>query len=185
VDGRPRGDGTRAFLASRNIVLAEGDPNDPPGTPTVHGLSNHKNELFLRLLARDGVGVYDGSVRYVRAARAAGLRCAVVSSSVNTVEVLRAAGMAELFDTLVDGGAVISRHLAGKPAPDTFLAAAEALQVAPAAAAVFEDAVAGVEAGRAGRFRCVIGVDRDGYGDALRMHGADIVVSDLADLLAP
>lgn len=183
VDGMPRLTGTRSFLASRTITLPEGEPDDQPGVATVHGLSNAKNELVLRLLADGGVEVFDGSVRYVRAARAAGLRTAVVSSSANTVEVLESAGIADLFDARIDGVVARERGLAGKPAPDTFIAGAAALGVTPAAAAVFEDALAGVAAGRAGGFGFVVGVDRVGQTAELRARGADIVVADLTELL--
>jgi len=183
VDGMPRLEGTRSFLASRGMTLAEGAPDDSPGAPTLHGLSNQKNELVLRLLAVGGVEVFDGSVRYVRAVRAAGFGTAVVSSSANTVDVLDAAGITELFDARIDGVVARERSLRGKPAPDTFLAGADALGVAPAEAAVFEDALAGVAAGRAGRFGLVVGVDRAGRADDLRASGADIVVGDLGELL--
>jgi beta-phosphoglucomutase family hydrolase len=183
VDGRPRLDGTRCFLVARGIDLPEGAPTDPPGAPTVHGLSNRKNDLVLALLARDGVEVYPGSIDYVRAARARGLRSAVVSSSANTAQVLEAAGISGLFDARVDGVVAAERHLAGKPAPDTFLAAAATLGLGPDRAAVFEDALAGVAAGRAGGFAFVVGVDRTGQADALREHGADLVVGDLSELL--
>jgi beta-phosphoglucomutase family hydrolase len=183
VDGRTRADGTRTFLASRGIHLSEGDPNDPPDALTVQGLGNRKNELVLERLARDGVEVFEGSVRYVKTARDDGLRRAVVSSSANTAQVLEAAGIADLFEARIDGLVAAERHLRGKPAPDMFLAGAEALGLAPAQAAVFEDALAGVEAGRAGGFGFVVGVDRVGHAAALREHGADLVVSDLAELL--
>ncbi|GLX00593.1 beta-phosphoglucomutase family hydrolase [Microtetraspora sp. NBRC 16547] len=183
VDGKPRADGTRSFLASRGIHLPEGSPDDPPGAETVHGLGNRKNRLVLDRVKKDGVGVYEGSVRYVRAVRDAGLRRAVVSSSANCREMLAGAGIEDLFEESVDGRTAARDHLAGKPAPDTFLAAARALGVAPDQAAVFEDALAGVEAGRAGRFACVVGVDRAGQAAALREHGADVVVSDLSELL--
>jgi beta-phosphoglucomutase family hydrolase len=183
VDGKPRLDGTRSFLESRGIHLPEGSPDDPPGTPTLHGLSNQKNELVIQKIETDGVKVYEGTIEYIKRARAAGLRTAIVSSSANTVQVLEAAGIADLFDTRVDGVVAQERHLAGKPAPDTFLAAAEDLKVTPDHAAVFEDALAGVEAGRAGHFALVVGVDRVGQAEELRKHGADIVVKDLAELL--
>jgi beta-phosphoglucomutase family hydrolase len=183
VDGRPRLDGTRGFLASRGIDLREGTPDDPPGSATVHGLSNQKNALVLHLLAEGGIKVFEGSVRFVRAVRAKGLRTAVVSSSANTAQVLAAAGIADLFDARIDGVVAAQRGLAGKPAPDTFLAGAEALGAAPPEAAVFEDALAGVAAGRAGGFGFVVGVDRAGQRNALLEHGADIVVEDLAELL--
>jgi beta-phosphoglucomutase family hydrolase len=183
VDGESRYDGVRSFLASRGIELPEGHPSDPPSAETVYGLGNRKNELVLALLRRDGVQVYDGSVRYVRAVRDAGLHRAVVSASANTREVLQAAGIEDLFEVRVDGIVAAERHLRGKPAPDPFLAAADELHVPPAEAAVFEDALAGVEAGRAGHFGFVIGVDRENQRDALRKHGADVVVDDLAELL--
>jgi beta-phosphoglucomutase family hydrolase len=185
VDGKPRYAGVRDFLASRGIELPEGDPDDPPDAETVHGLGNRKNELVQELVRRDGVQPYAGSVRYVHAARDAGLRTAVVSSSANTRDILRAAGIADLFEGVVDGHAVEDRGLKGKPAPDTFLAAAHDLGVEPSRAAVYEDALAGVEAGRAGRFGLVVGVNRGDEADALRAHGADVVVDDLADLMEP
>ena len=183
VDGKPRLEGTKSFLESRNISLPLGDPADPPGTQTVWGLSNRKNELVLKVLARDGVEVYDGSHRYITAARAAGMRTAIVSSSANTVAVLAAAGITDLFDARVDAEVASERGLRGKPAPDTFLEAARMLGVDHTHAAVFEDALAGVEAGHAGAFGYVVGVDRVGQAAALRAHGADVVVQDLADLL--
>jgi beta-phosphoglucomutase family hydrolase len=175
VDGKPRYDGVRSFLASRGIELPE---------ETIRALGDRKNRLVLELIADRGVDAYEGSVRYVHAARDAGLRCAVVSSSTNAVDVLAASGIAELFDVVVDG--VVQRRdgLRGKPAPDAFLAAARAVEVAAGEAAVFEDALAGVEAGRAGAFAYVVGVDRAGQANELREHGADVVVSDLAELLA-
>jgi beta-phosphoglucomutase family hydrolase len=183
VDGKPRADGTRSFLASRGIELPEGSDDDPPGAETVHGLGNRKNEIVLRRIREDGVEAYEGSVRYVRAARDAGLRRAVVSSSANCHDVLVAAGIEDLFEARIDGLVAKRENLRGKPAPDTFLAGARALGLDPGAAAVFEDALAGVAAGRAGRFRFVVGVDRVGQADALREHGADTVVTDLAELL--
>jgi beta-phosphoglucomutase family hydrolase len=183
VDGKPRADGTRSFLASRGIELPEGGDDDPPSAETIHGLGTRKNEIVLRRIREDGVEAYESSVRYVRAARDAGLRRAVVSSSANCRDVLVAAGIEDLFEARIDGVVAGREHLRGKPAPDTFLAAARALGLGPQAAAVFEDALAGVEAGRAGRFRFVVGVDRTGQADALKKHGADIVVADLAELL--
>jgi beta-phosphoglucomutase family hydrolase len=183
VDGKPRADGTRSFLESRGITLPEGSPDDPPDAETVHGLGNRKNLILLRRLKQDGVTPFPGSVRYLRAVRDAGLRRAVVSSSTNTHAVLEAAGLLGDFDAVVDGRVAEREHLAGKPAPDTYLAAAHAVGVAAAEAAVFEDALAGVEAGRAGGFGCVVGVDRVGQAEALRAHGATIVVTDLAELL--
>ena len=183
VDGKPRADGTRSFLASRGIELPEGSDDDPPDAETVHGLGNRKNEIVQRRIREDGVEAYESSVRYVRAARDAGLRRAVVSSSANCRDVLAAAGIEDLFEVRIDGIVAKREHLRGKPAPDTFLAGAQALGLEPGAAAVFEDALAGVEAGRAGRFGFVVGVDRAGQADALREHGADTVVADLAELL--
>jgi beta-phosphoglucomutase family hydrolase len=183
VDGKPRADGTRSFLASRGIVLPEGHEDDPPGAQTVYGLSNRKNEIVLKRIRTDGVEAYEGSVRYVRAVRDAGLRRAVVSSSANCHDVLVAAGIEDLFEARIDGVAAEREHLRGKPAPDTFLAGARALGLRPNAAVVFEDALAGVAAGRAGGFGFVVGVDRVGQAEALKEHGADIVVTDLADLL--
>jgi beta-phosphoglucomutase family hydrolase len=183
VDGRPRADGTRAFLQSRGINLPEGQPSDPPGAETVHGLSNRKNEILLERLRSGGVAVYPGSARYLRAVREAGLQRAVVSASANTRQVLEAAGIADEFDVCIDGVIAAREGLRGKPAPDTYLAAARRLGVEPRQAAVFEDALAGVEAGHAGSFGFVVGVDRAGQADALRRLGADIVVTDLAELL--
>jgi beta-phosphoglucomutase family hydrolase len=184
VDGKQRADGVRSFLASRGIELAEGTADEPPDAETVAGLGNRKNVLVLEMIHTRGVEVYDGSVDFVRAARDAGLRRAVVSSSANCAEVLEAAGIADLFELRVDGIVAAEEHLRGKPEPDTFLAAARKLGVEPGEAAVFEDALAGVAAGAAGRFGIVVGVDRTGQAEALRAHGADVVVSDLAELLA-
>ncbi len=183
VDGKPRADGVRSFLTSRGIEPPEGSPDDPPGAETVHGLGNRKNEILLTMIRRDGVEAYPGSVRYLRAVRDADLPRAVVSSSANCHDVLVAAGIDDLFDARIDGVVAAREHLRGKPAPDTFVAGARALGVKPAEAVVYEDALAGVEAGRAGGFGFVVGVDRLGQADALRAHGADIVVSDLAELL--
>ena len=183
VDGKPRLEGTASFLESRGIELPVGQESDPPGSPTVWGLSNRKNELILKVLARDGVQPYEDSVRYVTAAREAGLRTAIVSSSANTEAVLKAAGVDSLFEVRVDHQVAEAAKLRGKPAPDTFLEAARLLGVAPANAAVFEDALAGVAAGRAGNFGFVVGVDRVGQADQLHAYGADVVVKDLAELL--
>jgi beta-phosphoglucomutase family hydrolase len=183
VDGKPRYDGVRSFLAARGIDLPEGTPDDSPDAVTVHGLGNRKNELVLAMIERQGVEVYEGSVRYVRAVRDAGLGRAVVTSSANADEVLAAAGIDDLFEVRIDGVVAAQEHLEGKPAPDTFLAAARALEVSHDRAAVFEDALAGVAAGRAGRFGLVVGVDRVGQADELLEHGADVVVSDLSELL--
>ncbi len=183
VDGKPRFEGVRSFLQSRQIELPQGSPSDPPDAETIDGLGNRKSELVLELIHRDGVQPYEGSIRYVEAARSAGLRRAVVSSSTNCRDVLGSAGILELFEEIVDGVVAEREHFAGKPAPDTFLAAARRLGVTPGQAAVFEDALAGVQAGRAGEFGIVIGVDRVGQAQALREHGADIVVDDLSELL--
>jgi beta-phosphoglucomutase family hydrolase len=183
VDGKLRQDGVRAFLVSRDIALDEGEPNDPPSAQTVHGLGNRKNDLVLELLRQQGVEIYEGSVRFVEAVREAGLRRAVVSASKNCREVLVAAGIEHLFEARVDGSVAAEKGLRGKPAPDMFLAAADALGATREQSAVFEDAVAGVEAGRAGGFGWVVGVDRAGHADALRSHGAHTVVTDLGELL--
>ena len=183
VDGRPRADGVRTFLASRGITLPEGSPDDPPSALTVHGLGNRKNVVLLDVIHREGVQAYDGSVRYLHAARDAGLRRAVVSASANCADVLRAAGITDLLEVRVDGVVAAAEGLRGKPEPDTFLAAARRLGVEPERAAVFEDAVAGVQAGRAGGFGAVVGVDRVDHADELRAGGASIVVKDLSELL--
>jgi beta-phosphoglucomutase family hydrolase len=174
VDGKPRLDGVRAFLASRGIAADE---------ELVRTLGDRKNELVLALIRSQGVEVYEGSVRYVKAARDAGLRRAVVSSSANAREVLRAAGIEDLFEAVVDGIVAAREGLPGKPAPDMFLAGARVLDTPPSAAAVFEDALVGVEAGRRGGFGFVVGVDRSGQAQALKARGADVVVSDLSELL--
>jgi beta-phosphoglucomutase family hydrolase len=183
VDGRSRADGVREFLTSRGITLPEGTPDDPPSTPTVNGLGNRKNELVLRIIEERGVDPYPGSVRYLEEARKAGLAIAVVTSSANGAAVLEAANLGRFVQARIDGVVIRRDHLPGKPAPDAFLAGAKALGVAPAQAAVFEDALAGVQAGRAGNFGYVVGVNRANQADALRAHGADVVVDDLADLL--
>ena len=183
VDGKPRYEGVRSFLQSRGIDLAQGEPSDAADAETLDGLGNRKNAIVLRMIRDQGVQAYEGSVRYVRAARDAGLHRAVVSSSTNCRDVLVAAGIEDLFEQRIDGVVAEREHLQGKPAPDTFLAGARALGVKPGQAAVFEDALAGVAAGRAGGFACVVGVDRAGQADALREHGADVVVQDLAELL--
>ena len=183
VDGRPRADGVRTFLASRGITLPEGTPDDPPGADTVNGLGNRKNVLLTERIRTDGVEVYTGSVTYLQAAASAGLRRAVVSASANARDVLAVTGLDKLVEVIVDGVVARAEGLRGKPAPDTFLAGARLLGVTPGQAAVFEDAQAGVAAGRAGEFGHVVGVDRVGQADALREHGADVVVEDLAELL--
>lgn len=183
VDGRQRADGVRTFLASRDITLPEGDPDDTPDRETVNGIGNRKNLLVLQKIKEGAVQVYPGSVEYLKAAKAAGLRRAVVSASANCKDVLEAAGIADLLEARVDGVVARELGLPGKPAPDTFLKGAELLGVDPANCAVYEDAQAGVAAGRAGNFGIVIGVDRVDQADALREHGADVVVKDLKDLL--
>ena len=183
VDGKPRYDGVRSFLAARGITLEQGTPSDPPDAETVDGLGNRKNTLVMKIIHEQGVDAFPGSVQLVKALRGRGLSTAVVSSSANTKEVIAAAGIEGLFDTIVDGNFVEREHLRGKPAPDSYLAAARELGVEPADAAVFEDALSGVASGRAGNFGLVVGVDRAGQADALREHGADIVVEDLAELL--
>jgi beta-phosphoglucomutase family hydrolase len=185
VDGKPRADGVRDFLASRGIVLPEGDADDPPGRDTVLSVGNHKNHLLLRHIREDGVAVYEGSRRYLDAAREAGLHRVVVSSSANTEDVLRVTGLDALVEGRIDGNTLTEKHLRGKPAPDSFLAGAELFGVAPAAAAVFEDATSGVQAGRAGGFGIVVGVNRldDEHSKALMSSGADVVVRDLEELL--
>jgi beta-phosphoglucomutase family hydrolase len=183
VDGKPRLDGTRSFLESRGIELPEGSPDDPAGKATINGLSNKKNDLVLAKLAEGKVQVYDDTITYIHAVRAGGLATAIVSSSANTQQVLDSAGIAGLFDVRVDGQIAKERGLRGKPAPDTFLAAAQELHVPASQAVVFEDAVAGVEAGHAGHFAFVVGVDRVGHAAELRQHGADVAVQDVASLL--
>jgi beta-phosphoglucomutase family hydrolase len=183
VDGKPRLDGTRSFLESRGIHLPEGTPDDPPGAPTIYGLSNKKNDLVLAKIAAGGVQVYPGTITYIRSVKDKGISTAIVSASANTQQVLDSAGIAGLFDVRMDGVIAKERGLRGKPAPDTYLAAAQMLHVTPKQAAVFEDAQAGVAAGRAGGFALVVGVDRVGQAEALREHGADIVVQDVAELL--
>jgi beta-phosphoglucomutase family hydrolase len=182
VDGRPRADGVRTFLASRGIQLPEGTPDDPPDKATVHGLGNRKNVLLLEKIRTQGVEAYDGTLRYIEAVRAQGLRTAIVSSSANTPDVLRSIDAEHLFDVRIDGVVAAERGLPGKPHPDTFLEAARDLGIEPSRAAVFEDALAGMDAGRSGHFGYVVGVDRVGQTDALYAHGADIVVQDLAEL---
>ncbi|MFF4802910.1 HAD family hydrolase [Streptomyces sp. NPDC001351] len=182
VDGRPRADGVRTFLASRGIELPEGSPDDPPEKATVHGLGNRKNVLLLERIRTQGVEAYEGTLRYIEAVRAHGLRTAIVSSSANTRDVLRSIHAEDLFEVRIDGVVAAERKLPGKPHPDTFLEAAHDLGVEPSRAAVFEDALAGMDAGRSGHFGYVVGVDRVGQTDALYAHGADVVVKDLAEL---
>ena len=183
VDGKLRYDGVRSFLASRGIELPQGQPGDPLGAETIVGLGDWKNELVLSLIRGGGVETYPGSLRYLRAAEDAGLRRAVVSASKSAREILLATGIDELFEEVIDGVVAEREHLSGKPAPDTFLAGARALGVEPAEAAVFEDALAGVEAARAGGFGFVVGVNRSDQAEELLEHGADVVVSDLEEML--
>jgi beta-phosphoglucomutase family hydrolase len=184
VDGKPRYDGVRDFLSSRGIQLPEGTPEDPPSADTVGGLGNRKNDAFNAVLERDGVEAYPGSVLLLDHLRDLGIPLAVVSSSANAPAVLEAAGVADRFRTVVSGAVATRLGLAGKPAPDTFLHAAEELGAPPAKAVVLEDAVSGVRAGAAGKFGLVIGVDRGAGHETLRNAGADVVVSDLAELVS-
>jgi beta-phosphoglucomutase family hydrolase len=183
VDGLPRLDGVRAFLRARGIELPEGSAEDPPSAATVNGVGRRKNDLVLKLIDEVGVKPYPGSLRYLEASRECGLPCAVVSSSANCRQVVESAGIAQFFQARVDGIVAEQEHLKGKPAPDTFLAGARMLGTDRKRAAVFEDALAGVQAGRAGNFGFVVGVDRVGQAQALRERGADVVVSDLGELL--
>ncbi len=183
VDGKPRGDGIRSFLSSRDIEIPDGDPEDGPEEQTVNGLGARKNALFTKVLEADGVEAYPGSVDYVDAAIAAGHKCAVVSSSANCRPVLEAAGIIDKFEAIVDGVVARRDSLAGKPAPDTFIAGAEALGLEQSACAVYEDALAGVQAGAAGDFGLVVGVNRADQAAALAEHGADVVVDDLEELI--
>jgi HAD superfamily hydrolase (TIGR01509 family) len=183
VDGKPRADGVRDFLASRGITLSEGASGDPADAATVQGIASRKNELVLAELAEHGVEVYPGSVAYLKAVKEAGLATAVVTASANGEQVITAAGFADLIDVRVDGVVAARDGLRGKPAPDTFLAGARLLGVGPAEAVVFEDALSGVAAGRAGNFGFVVGVDRVGHAEELAAQGADVVVQDLSELL--
>jgi beta-phosphoglucomutase family hydrolase len=183
VDGRPRLDGIATFVHARGIDLPEGSPSDRPGAETVYGVANRKNDLLLAAMKERGVEVYPGSREFVAEARRLSLATAVVSSSANAAAVLEAAGLDGLFDVRIDGVVAKEEHLAGKPSPDTYLEAAKRLHVAPGAAAVFEDALAGVEAGRAGSFGFVVGVDRVGQAEELKADGADVVVTDLSQLI--
>jgi beta-phosphoglucomutase family hydrolase len=183
VDGKKREDGVRSFLSSRGIDLPDGSLDDPDAAETIYGLGNRKNDMFQKVLHDDGVEVFDGSRRYLEAVCAAGLGIAVVSSSANTRDVLEITGLDRFVQQIVDGITLREEHIAGKPAPDSYLRGAQLLNVGPDAAAVFEDALSGVQAGRAGNFGFVVGVDRVGQADDLRRNGADVVVTDLADLL--
>ena len=183
VDGKPRADGVRDFLASRGITLPEGAPGDPADAATVQGIASRKNVLVLDELEQHGVEVYPGSVTYLKAVKDAGFATAVVTASANGEQVIAAGGFADLIDVRVDGVVTAHEGLRGKPAPDTFLAGARLLGVETADAVVFEDAISGVAAGRAGNFGYVVGVDRVGHADELAANGADVVVQDLAELL--
>lgn len=185
VDGKPRYDGVRSFLTSRGITLPEGDPSEQPGDASVCALGNRKDALVQTAIDAGQVEAFDGSIKWARKLRDEGFKLAVVSSSRNCAQVLRAAGIADLFSARVDGETLVQQKLPGKPAPDSFLKAAAELGVPAARAVVVEDALSGVEAGRAGNFGLVIGVDREGggHGAALRAHGADFVVGDLGELL--
>ncbi len=183
VDGKKREDGVRSFLRSRGIDLPDGSPDDPDSAETIYGLGNRKNEMFQKILHDDGVEVFDGSRRYLEAVSDAGLGVAVVSSSANTRDVLEITGLDRFVQQRVDGITLREENIAGKPAPDSYLRGAQLLGVGPDAAAVFEDALSGVQAGRAGNFGFVVGVDRVGQAEDLRRNGADVVVTDLADLL--
>ena len=183
VDGKPRFDGVRDFLRSRDIQLPEGSPHDPPEAETVGGLGNRKNHLVTRAIEEKGVEAYEGSVRFIGQLHRQGFKVAVVSSSENCEAVLRSARVDGLFEVRVDGAMVEAQHLAGKPAPDTFLIAARLLGVEPARAVVVEDALSGVEAGLAGNFGLVVGVARRGNAEELRRHGAHLVVNDLGELV--
>ena len=183
IDGKPRYDGVRSFLASRGITLPEGEVTDPPTTDTVHGLGNRKNEFFSSVLRDEGVLPFPGSVALLDFLAERGTKVAVVSSSRNAPPVLEAAGIADRFEVVVDGNVSAAEHLPGKPAPDTFLHAASRLGVPRERAVVFEDALSGVEAGHNGRFGLVVGVDRGAGADRLRASGADVVVADLAELV--
>jgi len=183
VDGKPRYAGVRSFLDSRGIDLADGDPSDDADALTICGLGNRKNQMFESILATDGVEAYPGSRALVERLAELGLKQAVVSSSRNAPDVLTSAHLIDYFETIVDGVVASERHLAGKPAPDTFLYAAELVGVRPARCVVVEDALSGVQAGRAGRFGLVVGVDRGVGVDHLLEHGATMVVADLEELL--
>jgi len=182
VDGKPRADGVRDFLASRGIRLPEGSPDDGPDAATIHGLGARKDGYYHELLTERGVEVFQGTVDLIRSARKAGFRVAIASSSRNCAQVLETAGLEALFDTRFDGNDLAAQGLPGKPDPGMFIAAAQRLGVDPARAVVFEDATSGVEAGRRGGFALVVGVNRGAAADALRRNGADVVVEDLSEL---
>ncbi|MDH3460636.1 MAG: trehalose-phosphatase [Burkholderiaceae bacterium] len=182
MDGKPRDEGVQSFLEARAIALPRGDAQDAPTAETICGLGNRKNELFRGFLEREGAQVYEHAIALVKELRAAGFKTAVVSSSESCVAILKSVGALDLFDVKVDGVDAQTRRLKGKPAPDVFLAAAEALHVKPQRAVVVDEALAGVAAGRAAGFGLVIGVDRANQADLLSAHGADVVVTDLAAL---
>ncbi|MFH6688325.1 MULTISPECIES: HAD family hydrolase [Cellulosimicrobium] len=182
IDGKPRYDGVATFLASRGVTLPRGEVTDAPGESTVCALGNRKDEIVNRMFAEEGIAPYPGSVRFLDAVTAAGAAVAVVSSSRNTPAVLAAAGLTHRFAVVVDGNVAAREHVAGKPAPDTYLYAAQLLDVPAAEAVVVEDALSGVQAGAAGGFGLVLGVDRGVGADALLAHGADVVVADLGEL---
>ena len=183
VDGKLRDEGVSSFLESRDIKLPVGETGDPPDCETVIGLGNRKNELVNKIIETEGVDIYEGSIALVRLLRQEGIKIAVVSASKNCERVLNVTGITDLFDVMVDGNVAACLGLPGKPAPDTFLKAAEMLDTEPARAVVVEDAISGVQAGKAGNFGLVIGVDRHGEPDSLSNNGADIVVDDLDKLL--
>ena len=184
VDGKPRFDGVRDFLTSRNIQLPEGSPEDPPQAETVGGLGNRKNDLVNKIIEEGGVEPHEGSVKFLHQLRSPGLKIAIVTSSQNCTAILKAVRLDHFFDMQVDGNTIHTQHLAGKPAPDTFLMAAKLLGIDPARAVVIEDALSGVEAGHKGNFGLVIGVARKGNVEELRHHGAHLVVNDLGELLS-
>ena len=183
VDGKPRFDGVRDFLTSRGIQLPEGSPDDSPQAATVSGLGNRKNDLVNNVIAEVGVEPYAGSVKFIHQLRQQGFKIAVVTSSQNCEAVLKAVKLDAFFEVRVDGNMIRAQQLAGKPAPDTFLTAAQRLGVTPARAVVVEDAISGVQAGRSGNFGLVIGVARKGNAEELRHHGAHLVVNDLGELV--
>ena len=183
LDGKPRFDGVRDFLASRGIKLPEGDSDDPPQAETVRGLGNRKNELVTNAIERIGVEAYEGSVHFIDQLCRDGFKIAIVTSSENCTAVLKAANLDTLFDVRVDGHMIETQNLAGKPAPDTFLMAAKLLGVEPKRSVVVEDAISGVQAGSSGKFGLVIGVARKGNADELKQHGANVVVNDLSELV--
>jgi len=185
IDGKPRYDGVRSFLASRGVTLPEGEPSDPPGESSVCALGNRKNILFNTILERDGIAPYPSSAATLDLLADLDIPAAIVSSSKNARTVLTAADLGDRFDVVVDGIVAATEGIAGKPAPDMFLHAASLLRVAPERTAVVEDAVSGVAAGAAGGFATVIGVDRGAGPEALSAHGATFVVADLGELLGP